>query len=508
LSKHINLYDLTIDQFYKLSINGHKQEYWKQSFEYSERAKARILLELLAESNAKIHQKTDPTFLKDMEKLNNTISSSLAELSKSDPDSSGYQECIDRLERSRSKLEKMKLKIRRENPAYAQIRYPQPVTVENIQTNLLKENTILLEYFLGEEHSYLWMISSDSVEMLQLPKREIIEAKVQVYLEHISKPPSPRPFSKIGHELYSLLIPSKLIKKNEKTHLLIIPDGILNYLPYEALMTKLSLDDHPQSNYLISEYEISYVPSASTALFLKEQIKKENTHMKLLALGDPDFNLKKVNSNNLRSAAKDTLSFSEEIYRDYRLHPLEYSRKEVENIANLYSEKRRKVFLGEAACEENFKQQDLTQFENIHFSTHGILDEVYPARSAIVLTIDDDPVEDGYLQMHEIFNINLNADLVVLSACQTGLGKLIKGEGMVGLSRAFFYAGTASLVVSLWPVNDRSTSELMVNFYKKLHEGFSKRSSLRQAKLELIKHGGIWGHPFHWAPFILIGGFK
>jgi CHAT domain-containing protein len=156
------------------------------------------------------------------------------------------------------------------------------------------------------------------------------------------------------------------------------------------------------------------------------------------------------------------------------------------------------------ASEENFKHQNLADYRIIHFATHAFIDDNKPARSAIVLSLDQDPKEDGFLQMREVFNLKLKADLVVLSACQTGLGQLIRGEGIEGLSRAFFYAGASSVLLSLWAINDQASYQLLERFYVHLRSANPVMDSLRRAKLELID-SGVLAHPYYWAGFVVAG---
>lgn len=506
ISKHIDVYDLAIDQFHKIYSKTNNVEYQQKSFDYSERAKARTLLEILSEANAKIKQHIEPNLFKQMEQLNREITSLLSELQKMESKVPEYQKIHRSLEVKETRLNKLKQKIRSDNPAFADLRYPLPVTVQQVQLEILSKDMILLEYFLGKENSYLWVITTDSVSMFQLPDQETIEGKLNSYLELISRPPAIRDFLSPGHELYSLLMPFEPGKLKPKSHLLIIPDGILHHLPFETLVIEKPIGTEVEPGYLISKFEISYAPSASIALFLKKHFKTHKWPMELLALANPILGPKDSLTQCLdESLNLVTPSFAKEIYRDIKLHPLEYSRSEVDKISSLYSSNKQKLLFGDDAREEEIKSENLTRYKKLHFSTHGILDEQFPARSAIVLTLDDDPVEDGFLQMHEIFNLNINADLVVLSACQTGLGRLMKGEGVIGISRAFFYAGASSILVSLWNVEDKSTAQLMVNFYQNLESGMSKSKAIQKAKLQFISQNGRESHPFFWAPFVLSG---
>jgi CHAT domain-containing protein len=184
---------------------------------------------------------------------------------------------------------------------------------------------------------------------------------------------------------------------------------------------------------------------------------------------------------------------------------LTQSAREVKGIADLYPAGNAKLYLDRDATEENVKDNDLIRSaRRIHFATHGLLDEKQPELSGLVLTRHPGSREDGLLQVYEIFNLQLDADLVVLSACDTGLGTMVSGEGLVGVTRALLYAGARSVVVSLWQVDDSSTPGLMISFYRHLDQDVDKAESLRQAKLEMIRQGQF-SQPFYWAPFILIG---
>jgi CHAT domain-containing protein len=182
------------------------------------------------------------------------------------------------------------------------------------------------------------------------------------------------------------------------------------------------------------------------------------------------------------------------------------ARQEVDEIAKRYPSDEVRVYLQQEATEENVKDNRLVHSAKwIHFAAHGIFDPEKPEYSGLVLAQTPSSSEDGFLQVFEIFNLEMNADLVVLSACQTGLGTEVTGEGLVGLTRAFLYAGTTSIVVSLWVVADSSASELMPRFYQNLDQGSDKAEALRLAKLAMIHEGGKFSRPYYWAPFILVG---
>jgi len=189
-----------------------------------------------------------------------------------------------------------------------------------------------------------------------------------------------------------------------------------------------------------------------------------------------------------------------------RFLPLPSSREEVLEIGGLFPPDRRTLRLGRQATEASVKRERLTDYRILHFATHAVMDEEVPALSGVVLSLVDTGEEDGVLRMNEIFNLHLDADLVVLSACQTGLGKLVKGEGMVGLTRAFLYAGSPRVVVSLWEVNDLAMPEFMKKFYDGIRRGENAATALRRAKLAMLQSDSpAYHHPYFWAPFVLVG---
>jgi CHAT domain-containing protein len=293
-----------------------------------------------------------------------------------------------------------------------------------------------------------------------------------------------------------------------KQRLIIVPSGILHYLPFEALLTKgeeraLPTTTPAQLPYLLRDYAISYVPSAAVLASLRNRPAKSTVAKSFLAFADPVYgdlteSPAGLTPSNLSDAFGDQ--------RPWRLGRLIESRREVEQISAFFPKDQVSLLLREQASEENAKTAGrFNQFRFVHFATHGLLNEEKPSHSGLILNLDGTPQsEDGLLQAYEIFNLKLNADLVVLSGCETGLGKEVKGEGLVGLTHAFFYAGTPSLVVSLWKVQDRSTADLMVNLYREIGRTQTKSEALRQAKLKLIQQGR-YADPYYWAPFVLTG---
>ncbi len=257
--------------------------------------------------------------------------------------------------------------------------------------------------------------------------------------------------------------------------------------------------------YLIEDYRISYSPSSSILHYLSSNRHNQESQKGLLAFGDPYYPVKTLGRKNGKIINAEP--FKQLLLNTgFIISPLPYSGREVFKISRYFRHIERDVFLNKNAKEEIFKRIALINYKIIHFACHALLDEEFPSRSALILAIDDDMNEDGFLQVREIYNLKLNADLVVLSACQTGRGRLEKGEGILGFPRIFFYIGARSVVLSLWKINDKSTSVFMNYFYYYLSQRNEKTQALRKAKLKMLE--SKFNHPFYWAAYILNGDFN
>lgn len=368
-----------------------------------------------------------------------------------------------------------------------------PANVAQVQKTIVAGEEAVLTFFLGEKRSFAWLISSNGIHLEILRGRLEIENAVRKYLDLINTQPSNlyigrdlTRFRESAPRLFSMLFGDLSRQLPSVKSLIIVPDGVLHYLPFDTLVSN--------GRVLIEDHEISYVPSASLLSLLRapRRVSGPTERMELLALGDPSFG-----PDSVVSEIRDSSGFS--------LGRLPATQDEVQSIADLFPLERRHVYVGKSSTEDAIKRETLRRFRLIHFATHSLLDERYPSRSAVVFTIDDDPQEDGFLEVSEIAELDLNCDLVVLSACQTARGQLLSGEGIVGLSRAFLYAGARSVVVSLWNVSDISTGRLMKSFYKDLTGSSGNAAALRQAKLQMLHSGRETRHPYYWAPFILVG---
>jgi len=288
--------------------------------------------------------------------------------------------------------------------------------------------------------------------------------------------------------------------------LIIVPDDILFYLPFEMLVFDTTGVESPydfeNAKFLLEKFDVSYVSSASLLDPGLQTLRKPDKG--ILAMGNPDFGPQPDEPEQGELlASKEPITGSRVIVES--LLPLPNSETEVKAIGGVLRGLNNNILTGNRATEENFKS-NAADYRILHLATHFLTNDTQPLYSKIALAQNGDGEEDGFLQTYEVFNMNLNADLVVLSACNTALGKLRKGEGVIGISRAFLFAGVPSMVVSLWNVDDKATAIIMRDFYKYMKAGFNKKHALRRAKVDYLKASGAG--PYYWAPFILIGDWQ
>jgi CHAT domain-containing protein len=413
----------------------------------------------------------------------------------------------DSLFETRKKLDQHIQHLETSYPKYYELKYKPVVTrASEIQQDILLRNQVMVSYFFGEETLYALVISKDSFEIRELTTDSLSQQDIQKYRDLILNSSSTTAFAEKSHQLYNKLINpiSDLISGK---NLLIVPDGILHYLPFESLVTNAVSDlnsvRYHNLSYLIQDYAISYAPSAGY-LHLSNQKDNPDTKRQLVGFA-PGFS--EVSSSEKRN-----------IYPDYErsVLSLPFSKREVEELGELFnndsgfwsflfsSSNPADTYVGSTASEEMFKNVSLENYRYIHLATHAYVSEEDPEQSGILFAVPQNSKEDGVLHASEIYNLHLNTYLVTLSACETGIGTIAEGEGMMSLSRAFQYAGAQNLLVSLWKVSDRSTSELMLAFYKLNQQKNAISTALREAKINMINEGQ-YSHPKYWAPFVLIG---
>jgi CHAT domain-containing protein/tetratricopeptide (TPR) repeat protein len=410
-----------------------------------------------------------------------------------------------RLRDLRLEQTEVKEQIRRSSPRLASLESFTPLDLTAARS-ALDPGTVLLTYAVGESRSYLFVIEAEGVPgpgffFYALPiGKEGLGKEVKAFRSLLERPQTRLSAVKQrGRHLYDLLIRPAKPRLAKTQRLLVSPDGPLHSLPFAALVSG--------NHYLAESKPIHIVPSAAVYKEIKATRSKTPSAetMDLLAVGDPFY---PVGLKDHAERAGDP-QLQDALRRGLQLKPLPATRGEVEAISKLYPGGR--ILLGNEATEEATKSL-APKARRLHFACHGLLDERFPLNSALSLSIPDHPQEgrdNGLLQAWEIFDeLRLDADLVTLSACDSGLGKEMGGEGLVGLVRAFQFAGTRSVVASLWGVADYSTAGFMERFYRYLRDGKSKDEALRAAQIDQIRKKGGSSHPFFWAAFELNGDWR
>jgi CHAT domain-containing protein len=323
----------------------------------------------------------------------------------------------------------------------------------------------IFEYLLGEKRSYLVFISSGIFKIFELPPKKEIEKAISGYIRFISDPEvSKEKGIEAAERLYKMLMsPAENHIPISTKNIIIVPDGILYYLPFETLIGGGSASK--KSQYLIEKYEISYAPSVSSLMYLCQKEKIKTYRKELLAFGAP-YVSKDVLRRSDETISPDKIMLDIYERNGFSLVALTHSRGEIKEISKNIARERKDVFLGKDVSERKIRSLDLSDYRTIHFACHAISDENYPLRSALVLSIDESDQDDGFFQVLEMYDIKMAANLVVLSACQTAIGRNIIFEGIFNLPRMFLYTGSRSTISTLWSINDKATSVFMKSFYK------------------------------------------
>ena len=465
----------------------------EEAFNYSERARSRAFLDVLGTKVQLANVKSG--LLNEEMALQERVASLNARLPSADEHSGDLRRELREAERA---YDSFLAKVRKQNKEQASLMAVEPLTLKEVQ-ELLQPGITLVEYFVGQVTTRVWIIEKERMQYvgIRIGKQDLAE-RVKTLRDSIFALGQQEKFNESSTSLYKQLI-EPLVSQIKGKELIIVPHDVLHYLPFHALMG-------PDGRYLIEKYPIYYLSSASLLQFVQE--KRKAGREKVLAFGNPDLGDPEKN--------------------------LEYAELEAKEVKAVYPQST--VYVKKEASEERSKSLS-PSYDVLHFATHAQLNEDDPLSSAVLLAKGGK--EDGRLEVREIFGMDLKANLVVLSGCDTALGKLSTGDELIGLTRAFIYAGTPSVVASLWNVDDSSTAQLMASFYRNL-KTMSKAEALRQAQLELIRgegrsdllaRRGIGGigklgetpehqpgseapssvatsHPYFWAPFILVGDGK
>jgi CHAT domain-containing protein len=545
-------YEDEIDLLMQMHKTNPSAGYDAEALQLNEKFRARSLLDRISEARAKIREGVDPGLLKREQDLRGQLTNASDTLQRLARDKNNEGQ-VARLKKDVDKLiaaiEGVHAEIRQKSPRYANLTQPKSLSVPEIK-QLLDDNTILLEYALGKERSFLWIVSKTGMASFELPKREIIEAQARQLYEALTvrakrrsketaverrrrlirEAEADKNYRLLSNDLAHTLLSPIASLLGEK-RLLIVRDGALQYVPFSALPISGS-DTGSGPLPMMIKHEIVSLPSASTlAVIRNETMGRPQAPKSIAVLADPVFDVsdnrvkqrilaegkgdRKAGGINDKQALELTVSLRDsgaegESITLPRL-PFSYSEGVAITKPELLPKRDFLLATGFNATRTLAMNPELSKFRIIHFSTHGVLDSVNPELSGVVLSLVDQqgkPLK-GFLQLHDIYNLKLPAQLVVLSACQTGLGKETRAEGLVGLTRGFMYAGAARVVASLWSVNDFATAEFMESFYKAMlgEKKLSPAAALRAAQEYMFKETD-WMFPFYWAAFEMQGEWR
>ncbi len=502
------------DQYEKVAVFMINNHFYKKAFKYTELMKSRVFLDNLAEGLVRLDKGISPELKQKRDNLVSKLSILSKEIDKavSANKEKKWKELKEEYRKVEEKFKELLVKIRLENPLYASVKYPEPVSVQDLQVNVLKKKELLLRYFVSSHKVYVFLISKKNFDIFTLEiNSKSFKEMVNKYLLAL-KLRNTAEVTKYGKFIYMKLFKplEKLIKRRK--NLIIVPDGELAKIPFEPLVIDIRKSGKPV--YLVNKYRVKYVQSATVLSVLRRHYRKEGTTKHFIGFGDPVYDYENFKKGKRESGSfRGSTPKGDEIYELHRsrftreggvLNRLQASGQEVTDISKLFKKTKQKcvVYLRKQANENNAKSPDLNEFDYIHFSCHGILGDGF---QSLVLSQIPESSEDGYLTLNEIMNCNYNARLVVLSACQTGSGKFGRGEGVTGLTRAVMYAGSPAVVASLWKVDDIGTKELMVRFYRNMvKKRMNKEEALRKARLELIEIER-YSSPFYWGAFVMYG---
>ena len=528
-----NAYELYIDVLMQQHAKDPAQRLDAEALQASERGRARNLLAQLGEARVNIRQGVDPALLQKEQELTQLLNAK-AQREMQVKARKGSAEDLATLRKEISTLEneyqQVQAAIREKSPEYSELTQPQPLGLKEIQQQL-DADTLLLEYSLGAERSYLWVVSRDSLKSYVLPRREEIERISQQLYKTLTARSvfssteaafqrnsrirqADRDFEQASSELSRLVLAPAAAELHDK-RLVIVADGALQYVPFAAL----SIPALNGYRSLIQQHEIVSLPSASAFAVQRQNLANREPAPKMLAvIADPVFSSTdpRLKGSAKRQAAEDATRSLEHIsasatgLQQLSIPRLPFTRAEADQILAVARAGSNLKALDFRANRAMASRGELSKYQYVHFATHGYLDTKRAGLSAIVLSMFDETgkAQDGFLRTHDIYNLKLPAELVVLSACETGLGKDVQGEGLEGLTRGFMYAGARRVVVSLWNVNDKATALLMQRLYSEmLRSNKTPAAALRAAQIEMLR-SGQWQAPYYWAAFVIQGEWK
>jgi CHAT domain-containing protein len=521
-----------IDLLMRLHKQDPSQQLDRVAFNASETGRARSLLELLNEASTQIHHGVDPELLERRRILGATISEKadaqtrLLRGKHTEEQAAAASEEIAALT---SEFEQIDARIRDTSPQYAALTQPVPLKLEETQSQVLDAETLLLEYSLGEEKSFLWAVTPASLKTYELPNRATIEPLARRVYELLTTrnqtvanetldqrqrrlESTDAEYAKAASSLSQLILgPAAAELKNKR--LLIVSDGVLQFIPFAGL------PDPTNAQPLTVEHEIVTAPSTAVLASLRQEtINRKPAARTLAVFADPVFSNDdpRVSAATLAHASREEKTSMGDAVRSASeiglgdLRRLRFSRQEADEITRFAKNDLKLEAVDFRATRALATSAELSQYRIIHFATHGLINNTHPELSGVVLSLVDEKgrPQNGFLRLYDLYNLKLSADLVVLSACQTALGKEIRGEGLVGLTRGFMYAGAPRVVASLWQIDDRATAEFMKRFYEGLlGQKLRPAAALRAAQASMSKDSR-WHQPHYWAAFTLQGEWR
>jgi CHAT domain-containing protein len=512
-----------------------QQKRAEEAFHVAERWRARSLLETLTAARVEIHHDADPELLQRERSLQASMNGKrdrrvLLLTGQHTPE---QVEAVEKeIKELNAEYDRVENKIRADNPAYAALTQPQPLTLSEIQ-RLLEHDSLLLEYSLGKKRSYLWAVTSTTFAVHELPSRAMIQAAARRLYQQVStRNDTAKKAGRAGDQrqvrlnraaaVMSRMVLGPVAKQLGERQLVIVADGALQYTPFVFLPQP----GKPGGAPLFLTHEITSAPSASVVAELRRESSGRKEAPKAVAvLADPVFDMtdSRVTSLNRnrrqRATARGTTDrhlLTQSLMRSaaeiglMHLSRLPFSRREADAIMAVTPAGQGLEAVGFDASRSTATGPDLAQYRIVHFATHALSDNRHPEFSGLVLSLvnKEGVSQNGFLDLQDIYNLNLPADLVVLSGCETALGEEIQGEGIIGLTRGFMYAGATRVMASLWKVDDASTKMLMEKFYRTMEqEGMRPAAALRTAQIAMWKQS-TWRDPFYWAAFEIQGEWK
>lgn len=504
-----------------------------------EQGRARGLLRLLAEAKVNLRKDVAPELVAEVQQAQRRVDALAAQGSTTKSDPSGADSIARDLNAALTELQELRTRARASSPRFSALTNPKPLAAREIQEEALEPGTLLLEYTLGVARSFVWAVTTDRIESAPLPARAEIEPLVRrahlliqarnaaaagesaaARLRRLAR--SERELAAVAARLSDMLLRPVAVPLREAKRVVIAADEQLAFVPFAAL-------PRPGTNQpLIATVEIAGVPSASAIAMIRRARTNRTAPTKTLPVfadpvfnaGDPRVALQQPSKRSSRGSGSVERS-GEELGPDWTraaargtddpLPRLRHTRSEAEAILALVPPDQRIRALDFGATRSALESSDVANVRFLDLATHGFVNGEYPELSGIVLSMVEEggrPV-DGFVRLNHIYNLELNADLVVLSACQTALGTQVRGEGLVGVTRGLMYAGAAGVVASLWQVDDQATAALMKAFYEGLlgPRRLSPGAALREAQ-ELLRRGRRWQSPYYWAAFTLQGEWR